>query len=401
MPASNTGPSRPPAETTTTPAPLPAGTAADDSTATGADGSADTGEATTARTGATRTPNAERLNVFGRVESWLLDGKRAQYGTSMLRILLGTCAVAIVATNFMDRKYIWGTASGWAQPYRDDSIWNFWLFKFFGAADPDWMLATKMVLFAIFGILMVLGWRTRVVTAVTWLMFTSLVALGPTSSDSADNAFRIMLIYSLFTDGSLKWSLDSRRRRLKSEKPATGRRLSSTPRTLIPAWFGIIVHNLAVVAIGAQVIVIYLIAGLAKARGTLWQNGTAIYYPMYSENFSPWPQLNHLLVANNLMVHLISWGSVAIQLLFPLLLLNRWARRLAVVGMIGMHAGIGIFLGLSVFSLAMVAADVIYVRDSTMESITDWFRRRRGKKARLHSEPPARTPAARPEPDPA
>ncbi len=254
-------------------------------------------------------------------------------------------------------------------------IWNFWLFKFFDAGDPDWLLVVKMALFALFGALMILGWRTRIVTIVTLLMFTSLAALGPTSSDSADNAFRIMLIYSCFTDGSLKWSLDARRRRLRTEKSG-GRRRSLPTRTLVPLWFGTIVHNFAVVAIGAQVIIIYMIAGLAKARGTWWRDGTAIYYPMHSENFSPWPDLNHLLVSNDLMVHLISWGSVAIQIVFPLLLLTRWTRRLAVLGMICMHAGIGVFLGLSVFSLAMVAADVIYLRDSTMDSIAGWFRRR-------------------------
>ncbi len=346
--------------------------------------------APTSRSGSTAAK--PRLNVFGKVESWLVDGKRAQYGTSILRILLGACTVAIVVTNFMDRKYIWGTASGWADPYRDDSIWNFWLFKYFGAGDPDWLLVAKLVLFALFGVAMIIGWRTRIVSIVTLLMFISLAALGPTSSDSADNAFRIMLIYSCFTDGSLKWSLDARRRRLRAER-AGGRRSSHPARTLVPAWFGSIVHNLAVVAIGAQVIIIYLIAGVAKARGTWWRDGTAIYYPMHAENFSPWPALNHLLVSNDLMVHLISWGSVAIQIVFPLLLLTRWTRRLAVLGMICMHAGIGIFLGLSVFSLAMVAADVIYLRDATMDSIVGWIRgrwtRRRERERRASLRPDA------------
>jgi hypothetical protein len=74
---------------------------------------------------------------------------------------------------------------------------------------------------------------------------------------------------------------------------------------------------------------------------------------------------------------------VAIQVVFPLMLLNRWTRKLAVLGMIGMHAGIGIFLGLSVFSLAMVAADVIFLRDSTIDGAVSWLRRRRqsGKNA--------------------
>ncbi len=278
----------------------------------------------TAGEAAGATDEGPRLNIFGRLESWLLDRKRAKFGTSILRILLGASVLAIVITNFMDRKYIWGTASGWAQPYREESIWNFWLFKYFSAGDPDPLLVAKLVLLAVFGLLMVLGWRTRIVTMVTLLMFISLAALGPTSSDSADNALRIMLIYSFFTDGSQRWSLDARRRRIRNERISAEGRPGSRVTAVAPAWFGIIVHNLAVVAIGGQVIIIYLVAGLAKARGTLWRDGTAVYYPMHAENFSPWPQLNHLLVANDLMVHLISWGSVAIQVLFPLLLLNRW-----------------------------------------------------------------------------
>lgn len=349
-------------------------------------------ESNTTDTAVPATGTSGRLNLFGRLESWLVDGKRAQYGTSILRILLGICTIAIVATNMGDRQYIWGTASGWVQPYRDDSIWNFFLFRFFGAGDPDPVLVAKLLLFAVFGLLMVLGWRTRIVTIVTALMFISLAALGPTSSDSADNAMRIMLIYSAFTDGSLKWSLDARRRRRREERTSgTGRRLSTQARSLVPAWFGTLVHNFAVVAIGAQVIIIYLVAGIAKARGGWWQNGTAIYYPMNVANFSPWPVLNHFLVSNDIMVHVISWGSVAIQVLFPLLLLNRWARRLAVLGMIAMHAGIGVFLGLSVFSLAMVAADVIFVRDSTMEGIGRWITHRRTRPTK-----PAPAAAARP-----
>ena len=48
-------------------------------------------------------------------------------------------------------------------------------------------------------------------------------------------------------------------------------------------------HNTAVLVISAQICVVYAAAGLYKAQGSMWQDGTALYYTMHLDWFRPWP----------------------------------------------------------------------------------------------------------------
>jgi hypothetical protein len=304
--------------------------------------------------------------VPARLESWLLDKPRTQYGSAMLRILLGVTLLASLAVNFPDRQYLWGAGSGWVAPYREASAWNFPPFTVFSAADPDWLLTVKLAVLAAAGAAMTVGWHSRASTITVFILSTSLAALGPTSVDSADNAFRILMFYACFLDTGRAWAIDVRR----AGAVDTGVRCAGTVRTAV--------HNAAVVAVGGQVVLIYTIAGLSKLVGTTWRDGTAVYYPLSMENFQPWPLLNDLLTGSDLLVHAASWGSVALQCLFAPMLLWRPTRIAAVLAMVGMHAGIALSMGLFIFSLAMMAGDVIFIRDRTVEGVLAWLRRRRG-----------------------
>jgi hypothetical protein len=64
-------------------------------------------------------------------------------------------------------------------------------------------------------------------------------------------------------------------------------------------------------------------------------------------------------------VELASFAAVAFPGLFPLLILWRPTRVVALVVITGMHVMIGVLLGLWPFSLAMIALDFLFVRDAT------------------------------------
>lgn len=306
---------------------------------------------------------------FKRAESWLLDVKHGSYGTSVARIVYGLVLILTVLVNFPYRQYIWGNASGWAAPLRTDDAW--WpVFGFFAPTDPGWVLTLKLLAFAAVGVVLVIGWHTRTFAIIALYLYISLVSTGPTSNDQADNAFRIMLFYFCFTDMSRHWSLDARRhaRRVRSGKP--GKSWS------LPDWLPNTLNNLALIAIAYQLFVIYVTAGLSKVQGNLWERGTAIYYPLQVDKFMPWPWVNDLLVHNGFMVGVVTYFSVFIQIFFPLLLLVRWTRVIGLLGILAMHVGIGLFMGLGLFSLTMVAADVIFISDRTYAAIERWCRPR-------------------------
>jgi predicted DCC family thiol-disulfide oxidoreductase YuxK len=301
-----------------------------------------------------------RLAVDGRrtaLEGWLFDAKHATYGLSVLRILYGLLMMGLLDVNFADRQYIWGVGSRWLQPLVDEEGFKppFTLFS----GNSTALFTATYLLMGFMALLFTLGWRTRLVTPVLLVLWVSLTQQNPPVSDAGDVVVRLVLFYLCFADLSGHWSLDARRRARAAVNPDSVRRIA------VPSGWGNLFHNAAVIAVACQVFIIYVSSAMFKTQGSLWQNGTAIYYPMHMHSYEAFPMLNDVLSRNVFIVFVATYASVFLQLFFPFLLLTRPTRVVAVVGIMGMHVGIGIALALPFFSLAMIGADVIFVRDQT------------------------------------
>jgi hypothetical protein len=293
------------------------------------------------------------VRTFRRGEAWVMDAKRATYGASVARIIYGTVVVVFVIANLKASAFIWGPGSGWVQPLEHQTAWSF-PFVFYSSADPVWLFTLKFLLLGVAGLALLLGWHTRISAIVVLFLYISLVSTNPVAYDQTDNAFRILLFYFCFADLSGHWSLDARRRSRRSRPP----RLSNP----VP-WLPVILHNFAVVAVALQIFIIYGVAGLSKVSGSWWQDGTAVYYPLHLESLSPWPGLSDFVTTNALAVNVVTYVSVFIQLFFAFMLLQRWTRVIALLCIVGMHTGIAVLMGIPLFSLSMMAADGIFIRD--------------------------------------
>jgi hypothetical protein len=289
------------------------------------------------------------------LECWLFDTKHATYGLSLLRILYGVLVLGLLTVNFADRHYIWGSASQWLQPLVSEDRSPFALF----ARGSSAAFTAKYLLMGFVAVVFTVGWRTRFVTPVLLILWISLVRQNPVSTDAGDDIVRLMLFYLCFADLSAHWSLDARRRaREAADTVRAGARVRSS-------WFGNLCHNFAVIAAACQIFVIYLASGMYKVQGEMWQHGTAVAYPIRVGSYMPWPSLSDLLSSNAYGVFAVSYTTVLLQLFFPFLLLMRTTRILALIGVTVMHLGIAVVLALPFFSLAILAADSIFVRDST------------------------------------
>ncbi|NEB16742.1 HTTM domain-containing protein, partial [Streptomyces coelicoflavus] len=152
----------------------------------------------------------------------------------------------------------------------------------------------------------------------------------------------------------------------------------SQPRILLDVVANI-VHNGALVVIMAEACLIYATAGWYKIQGSRWQDGTAVYYPLHLDYFSPWPALSDALAANGTMVMLITYGTVAVQVAFPFALFNRRVKNALLAVMMLEHAVIAVTLGLPFFSLAMIAADAVFLPTSFLRRLGGWTARLRGR----------------------
>lgn len=285
---------------------------------------------------------------------WMTASAHATYGVALMRITFGLGIAAYVAVNFPARYALWGAGARWTTPLG-------------GQALPGDLLLTQACLaLLLVAALVALGWRARWTVPLLLVGWTALTAINPLIADQGHNISRILLVYLCFADSSARLSLDARRRRVRKGLPE----LSPDPAAsdlLRPGRVQLrtVLHNAAVLAVGAQICLVYVLSGLFKLQGAEWRDGSAVSYPLLLPQFRPWPPLADLVASHGWLVAAVTWGTLALQLTFPLLLLQRHTRMAAVGGALLMHAGIAVVMGLPFFSLFMMAGDCVFLRDAT------------------------------------
>ncbi len=256
-------------------------------------------------------------------------------------------------------------------------------------------------------VLLILGWRTRTMSVLFMVGVLSLQNRSIFMGDGGDNVIHLMAIYLVLTRCGQVWSLDARRAaRAAPGVPPRDRvgpvlwvvlgtcLLSATflnrtgwfillllwvlwvglalwwmanryaqdsePRTLLDVLANLS-HNAALFVIMAEVCLIYATAGWYKIQGSRWQDGTALYYPLKLDYFTPWPALSDLLASGGVVVMVLTYGTVVVQVAFPFTLFNRRVKNVLLAAMMAEHAAIAVLLGLPFFSLAMIAADAVFL----------------------------------------
>ncbi len=303
------------------------------------------------------------------VEEWLLDEKHAGYGVAVARMLLGVTFAGAGLTNFATRNYTYGAGAAWTGQlaYPSSDFAKIVPFSFVTGAATSPALVTVLWL-AMIGcaVLFMIGWRTKLIMFPLFVLWVGLVNTNLYVQDQSDNLTRMAMLVMLFMDPGYRWSLDARRRAKAQHlvEPSVFTRLRwSLP--IVPSWCSALFHNLGVVILSMQICFVYAAGGLFKAEGKPWQDGTAVYAPIHTQQFGTWPILSDLVTAWGPAVGIATIGTVLIQVSFPLLLLRRPTRIFGLFAIMMFHVGIAVLMGLPWFSLSMIALDMIFIRDVT------------------------------------
>lgn len=111
---------------------------------------------------------------------------------------------------------------------------------------------------AVAGLMLLVGYRTRLATIVCWLLMVSLHARNKFLLDAGDDLLRSMLFWSLFLPLGMRYSVDALKKR------------GSDPQVVVsPASAGLLL----------QFACVYFFAGWFKSD-EVWKNGTAIEYAL-------------------------------------------------------------------------------------------------------------------------
>ncbi|MCW2829549.1 MAG: hypothetical protein JWP31_241 [Aeromicrobium sp.] len=317
---------------------------------------------------------------YSRAERWLFLDKHSMRGAAFARILSGLSVLGILITNFRVRDLLFGPGSEWNKPLQDSAQY----------APPRLIDGLGSGAFLIFycavivlAALWVLGWHVRIVGPLMLIGHVAIIERIPVLGDQGDNILRVGLFTLLFMHTSEFWSLDARRRRRteavdvdrRDFLPAAGAVLRNAwnGHFLVPRWLSNGVHNIAVATLAFQLVLIYIAAGMFKVQGTLWQHGTALYYPLQLQEYKPLPFLTDLFTSFGVLVGISTYVVVFTQLFFPLMMLNKITRRIAISLVLLFHVSIAILMALPWFSLSMIAFDAIWVSSSTYIAAERWL----------------------------
>jgi predicted DCC family thiol-disulfide oxidoreductase YuxK len=292
----------------------------------------------------------------------------------LIRVAAGLLAFWSLVVFGLDLHDYFG-ATGWADPAAIRSMarpfsWSFWFLVPDGWLRPVWCLC--LVVLALF----TLGCFSRVTAVLSWIIVVSTIRSVPQALFGFDQILSLLLLYLMVTGASGQAvSLDRFWRRwLQARAAAAGRRQPRTasPRRVLPDEPGAppatVSSNLTLRLLQLHLVLIYGMAGLAKLEGPSWWNGVALWKTMTTGEFvildftalAGWP----------FFVNLLTHASLALELLYPVLIWNRALRPLVLAGMLALHAGIAVMSpGLFEFALAMVAANLAFVSGVWLRSL--------------------------------
>ncbi|MBM3716654.1 MAG: hypothetical protein FJW64_13150 [Actinobacteria bacterium] len=310
-----------------------------------------------------RLGRAQRLRpaaILGRFQTWMTSASHATIGFSLLRIIFGVAMLLVLLPSFADRHYLWGAGSWWVEPEARRRGWWEPFRAVFSKDDP---VLFDIAFFALIGLvlLFIVGVKTRWVTPFLLLMWVGLSTNSTLLTNGGDTLMRIVLVFALFADLSRRLSVDAWLRRRRGDRPGRFGRLTDR----MPPWLSPLLHNTALVLCCYQILLVYLVSSILKLQGVEWLDGTALYYALALTEFQVLPALSEAAWQVTPLVQLGTWFALTAQLLFPLALLWKPSRYVAVAGLTLTHLGIGLLLGLWPFSLAMVALDLLLVRDAS------------------------------------
>jgi hypothetical protein len=248
----------------------------------------------------------------------------------------------------------------------------------FHVTDPDWMAVVHVGILVIM-ILFTLGVATPITSKLTWLGAISYIHRAPTALFGQDTMMNILLIYLMvgylwMEPANTALSLDRVFARWRARR--LGLRFAETPQPQVMA-------NVAYRLTQIHFCLIYAFAGTSKLQGTTWWNGTAVWWTLANYEFAPLNRQVYRNVLRFLTEHRWLWEIVMtggnihtlfVELCFPFLVWNRKMKWIMLTAATLLHAGIALFMGLTLFQIYMLCFLLPFYPAETMQRLVEAIR---------------------------
>jgi hypothetical protein len=310
-----------------------------------------------------------RRDAAGRIVHSLYDPWRQFWFTpadptplAVMRILFGGM--------LLYTQFVWGLnlegfvgADGWQGAtlvrtlQSDQFAWSFWWWI------PHGLHLTAHLLCLVVLALFLLGAYTPVTSVLAYLITISYASRAPMANYGLDQINGLAALYLAIGSCGSRLSIDRWRLRYRAAREQFARGLEPVVAPVEPSARA----NLALRLVQVHLCVIYVFACLSKLQGESWWNGTAIWQAVsnleYQSRDVTWLAWYPWLV--NLLTHV----TIAWEMTFWALVWRPTLRPFVLAVGTAIHIGIGAFMGMWTFGLAVIFAYLAFIPGRQISAI--------------------------------
>jgi len=226
-----------------------------------------------------------------------------------------------------------------------------------------WFQALLFFVAGVVAFSLLVGYRTRLATVLSFILLVSLHARNPLALNGGDLTLRVFLLIGIFLPLGERWSVDAVRR----THEARSRIVSVASATVL-----------------LHVVLIYTTNAIFKLRGDAWPGGEAVGYSLNIQRYTV--LLGNYLVDFPELLTAVTWFWLALLVgSSTLVLLTGWRRVALVLCFVGAHLGMAFTLRLGLFPFISIAVLIPFlpetvwdIAEERMEEVASTLRERVG-----------------------
>ena len=200
-----------------------------------------------------------------------------------------------------------------------------------------------------------LGYRTRVWTILACLCHYVIMNTISTFVYGVDVFLQIALFYLAVMPVEKAWSLDAWLKRVSVE----------------PTW----VTSLSMRVLQIHICLVYMSSGFEKLRSSAWWDGNVLWRSLVQPDFRQFDL--HWIAQHPWLPIALAWFTIVVESGYFVAV---WVPRLRVIwlaAIIGLHLGIGMFLGLWLFGIMMILLSLSAFGYAALDDVKAWLAARR------------------------
>ncbi len=246
----------------------------------------------------------------------------------------------------------------------------------FHATDPYWIKMVHYLALIIAGLL-VIGFATRIICVLAWLLLLGYLHRAPASLFDVDTLLALVLLYLMIGPAGAALSLDRLIARFRMFWNAP-KRFQRLPRIEQPPSVS---ANVALRLFQVHFCILCFAAGAAKLQGASWCSGTALWLTLNNYEFAPlrsefFSTLLYWLTANRFVCEALGGIAtiiiVGVEMSVPLLIWDARLRWFMIVIATALFTGIALTMGLIPFGLLIVGMLIAFLPGVTVGNVLDW-----------------------------